>query len=284
MFRSVRSIIALILLVTAIICTIMGKARSRGISDAPKQSQHDIREISSLVCETVRFVHETVSTNAATSTTAAEQPDESEYNATVPYISERKKAEITERMNNALKCSSDMIGWIYIADSDIDYPVVKGRDNQYYLHHSPDGRKNDIGSIFLDYRCRSDLSDKQNILFGHNMENGMFGDIRSFKDKQVFDKHRYGWFFTEKCIYRIDFYALVIASAFDPIYDVPTDNSIWQEYVRENSLFYNETEFSENDRSIALSTCASDFENARAILTGKLVAAECQGNSAEGSN
>lgn len=274
MFRSARLIIALILLITAIICTIMGKARSRGISHSPKQNQHDIQEISSLVCDTVRFVQDAVTTNAVTSTSATKQPDESEYDATVPYISEQKKADITERMNNAMKCSSDMIGWIYIADSDIDYPVVKGRDNQYYLHHSPDGRNNDIGSIFLDYRCKSDLSDKQNILFGHNMADGMFGDIRSFKDKQAFDKHRYGWFFTEKCIYRVDFYALVIASAFDPIYDIPTDNAIWQKYVKENSLFYNEIELSENDRFIALSTCASDFENARALLTGKLVATE----------
>lgn len=173
-------------------------------------------------------------------------------------------------MAEVSKYSDDLIGWIYIADSDIDYPVVQGTDNQYYLHHSPDGGENELGTIFLDSKCKSDFSDTQNILFGHNMQRGMFGDIRAFKEKANFDAHRYGWLFTKDRLYRIDFYALTIVSAFHKLYDIPTDNAEWQKYVRDNSLYYTETEFAGEDHFIALSTCAADFENARALFIGRL--------------
>jgi len=191
--------------------------------------------------------------------------------ASIPYISEQKIAEITNRFRIVSKYSEDLIGWIYLANSDIDYPVVQGYDNQYYLHHAPDKTQNQLGTIFLDYHCSNDFSDNQNILFGHNMNYGMFGDIRSFKDRDCFEKHRYGWLFTKDSLYRIDFFALVIVSAYDSIYDIPADNTAWLDSVKENSLYDIEMEISERDCFIALSTCASDFEDARALFTGKLV-------------
>ena len=68
-----------------------------------------------------------------------------------------------------------------------------------------------------------------------------------------------------------DFYALAVVSAFHKAYNILTDNSEWLSYIRDNSVQYTEIEYSDNDRFIALSTCASDFENARALFTGKLV-------------
>jgi sortase B len=194
-----------------------------------------------------------------------------EEDASVPCLSEQKISEITERFKIASNYSESLIGWIYLANSEIDYPVVQGNDNQYYLHHAPDGTPNELGTIFLDYHCSYDFSDKQNILFGHNMDYGMFGDIRSFKDRDNFEKHRYGWLFTKDYLYRIDFFALVIVSAYDSVYDIPADNTAWLTAMEENSLYLTETELSEEDCFIALSTCASDFEDARALFTGKLV-------------
>ena len=185
-----------------------------------------------------------------------------------PYISEQKITEIREKLDILEKCSEDSAGWIYIAGSNIDYPIVQGKDNKYYLHHAPDGSPNQAGTIFLDYNCKKDFSDKQNILFGHNMQYGMFGDIRYFRDKDSFESHRYGWLFTKENLYRIDFYALVVVSAYDLIYYVPANNAQWQDSIRKNSIYYTDTEFSEDDCFIALSTCTYDFENARLLLVG----------------
>ena len=214
----------------------------------------------------------------ASASTAATQPaaeevfdEEPVMNASSPFISDRKVAEITEKLRILSDICPDLIGWIFMADSEIDYPVVQGSDNQFYLCHAPDGSDNQIGSIFLDRNCAKDLSSPQNILYGHNMQSGMFGDIRRFKEREEFDKHRYGWFFTPDTLYRIDFFSLAIVSAYDSMYDVPFDTTKWNDDLIEKSLYYSDTDISEDDKLISLSTCASDFEDARALFTGKLV-------------
>lgn len=197
--------------------------------------------------------------------------DNSGYDASVPFITEQKIDEITEKMREVSRYSSDLIGWIYIADSDIDYPIVQGKDNQYYLHHAPDGRNNQSGSIFLSYQCTPDFSDALNILYGHDMKYGMFGDIRNFRQREQFDKHHYGWLFTKEDLYRIDFYALSIVSAYDEIYDIPSDSSKWQETLKASSIYYVEPNLKSDDSVVVLSTCAYDFENARALFCGNLI-------------
>ena len=193
-----------------------------------------------------------------------------EFDASVPFITEHKVNEITKKLHEVSLRSSDLIGWIYIADSDIDYPIVQGMDNQYYLHHAPDGSYNELGTIFLSYQCSADFSDDLNILYGHNMQYGMFGDIRRFKEQEQYDKHRYGWLFTTENLYRIDFFTLSIVSAYDTIYDIPADRAEWQNSLKANSMYYTETDINDDDAVVALSTCASDFEDARALFAGKL--------------
>ena len=192
--------------------------------------------------------------------------------ASEPYISEKKISEVIENMRAVSALSDDLIGWIFIADTDIDYPIVQGNDNQYYLHHTPDGRDYDLGTIFLDYRNKNDFSDPQSILFGHNMQKGMFGDIRRLKDENEFASHRYGWLFTKEYLYRIDFFALSVVNAYDSIYDVPTDNVSWTDMLIENSLYATDDSILPENNIIALSTCtAADFDNARALFAGVLV-------------
>lgn len=165
----------------------------------------------------------------------------------------------------------DTVGWIEMFGTNINYPVVQGTDNQYYLHHAPDGSENILGTIFLSYQCAPDFSDDLNILYGHNMQSGMFGDIRRFKEQDEFVSHRYGWLLTKEALFRIDFYALAIISAYDELYDIPADSSAWQEALRARSMHYTETEPAADLPVLALSTCAVDFGDARALFTGRLV-------------
>ncbi len=224
-------------------------------------------------------ITETVSDDIVQESEVTESPEKKENNntqssepdASVPVITEQKVKEITEKMREVSRYSSDLIGWIYIADSDINYPIVQGKDNQYYLHHAPDGRNNQSGSIFLSYQCTPDFSDALNILYGHDMKYGMFGDIRNFRQREQFDKHHYGWLFTKEDLYRIDFYALSIVNAYDEIYDIPSDSSKWQETLKASSIYYVEPNLKSDDSVVALSTCAYDFENARALFAGKLI-------------
>jgi sortase B len=66
--------------------------------------------------------------------------------------------------------SSDAIGWLYCPDTVINYPVMGAEDYTYYLRHLADGTYNFNGSLFLDYNCQRDFSDKLSVIYGHNMQ------------------------------------------------------------------------------------------------------------------
>lgn len=84
----------------------------------------------------------------------------------------------------------DVVAWIQIPGTQINYPVVQGKDNDYYLHRDLNGQKSTAGTIFLDYADQADFSSLHNVLYGHHMKNGsMFKDISRYKDQGYFDQH-----------------------------------------------------------------------------------------------
>lgn len=81
------------------------------------------------------------------------------------------------------KINEDIVAWIQIPGIGVDYPVVQGEDNEYYLHHTFRKEVNKAGSIFLDYRNRADFTDQRVILYGHNMKDGsMFSNLKKYQD------------------------------------------------------------------------------------------------------
>lgn len=174
-----------------------------------------------------------------------------------------------QSLNNAYP---DAVGWLYISDSAVNYPIMQGGDNDFYLHHSYDGSSLKSGSIFLDYRCENRFMNPINIVYGHNMKNGsMFAGVLKFADSAYFDSHRYGWLATPETVYRIDFFSCAKADMNDELYDGSMSVSQWIPHIADKSAVFRDTDFSEDDRFISLSTCSYEFENARTILTGKLI-------------
>ena len=86
----------------------------------------------------------------------------------------------------------DTIGWINIPDTNVNYPIVQGTDNDFYLKHDFHGESSVAGTIYLDYESEKDFEGRNNILYGHNMKNGsMFKDIVRYKDPSYFKEHQY---------------------------------------------------------------------------------------------
>ena len=84
--------------------------------------------------------------------------------------------------------NSEVIAWIQIPALDISYPVAKGTDNAYYLHHMINGETNKSGSIFMDYHNQEDFTDRNTIIYGHNMRDGsMFGTLEKYQNPGVYD-------------------------------------------------------------------------------------------------
>ena len=75
----------------------------------------------------------------------------------------------------------NVVGWIFIPYTTIDYPVVQGADNERYLRYTFSGQRNSSGAIFLDYRNNPDFSDPHTLVYGHNMQDGsMFSSLQDW--------------------------------------------------------------------------------------------------------
>ena len=109
------------------------------------------------------------------------------YQTYKPTNEETKSFEDFRAMNN------DVIGWLTIYDTTIDYPVVRSpKSNDDYLSKNPEGEWEGSGSLFLDHNNKADFSDFNTIIFGHHMAGpAMFGQLDEFLNKDFFDKHEY---------------------------------------------------------------------------------------------
>ncbi|MCD8381734.1 MAG: class B sortase [Clostridiales bacterium] len=169
-----------------------------------------------------------------------------------------------------LKTNSDVVGWIYCPNTNINYPVLQGETNDTYLRHMIDGSYNSAGSIFLDYRNTSDFSDANSIIYGHNMQNSsMFSSLMSYKKQSYYDKHPVLWLLTPSCTYRLDIIGGCVMSADSDFYN----SLLWGDdvesqinYILSNSTFDASAEWDGESTVISLSTCSHEYNNARYVL------------------
>ena len=123
-------------------------------------------------------------TTAQPSTEAVTEPGTAEPE-TEPYVSPINFEEL-------MKENPDTIGWIRVPDTNIDYPIVQGEDNDFYLNHDFYGKENIAGAIYLDFESQGDFVGRNNVLYGHNMKNGsMFKDVNRYKDEAYFKEHQF---------------------------------------------------------------------------------------------
>ena len=188
-----------------------------------------------------------------------------------------KPADLPEINFKALReVNPDVIGWIYSPNTTINYPVVQGDDNAYYLKHLAGGTENRNGCPFLDVQNRPDFTDDNSIIYGHHMQNGtMFAGISWYEDQSYYDEHPVMYLMTPTAAYRIELFSGYIttmdSSAYMQNFGSIREHTDWLKEVSGRSDFRANLEISAYDRVITLSTCAYRFENARYVLHGKLV-------------
>lgn len=195
--------------------------------------------------------------------------------ATQTMLSAEVMEELKEQVEEMQEAYSDAIGWIYVPNTNINYPIMQGEDNHFYLTHGADGRSLKCGCIELDFRCENRFQNNFNILYGHNMKNGsMFANVCRFKDKSYYDSHPYGWVYTSDAVYRLDFFSVAVTDWYDEIYNGFRSLDEWTPHLKEISRIYENVGLTEQDRLVLLSTCSYEFDNARTVLTGRLVEME----------
>lgn len=196
--------------------------------------------------------------------------DAKNYEAYIPTEKHTKSFEELQKIN------PDIIGWIRVNDTNINYPLLQAEDDDTYMNTDAEGKYSLSGSIFLHCANKPDFSDFNNMIYGHHMEkHKMFGDVGMFTDKTYFEKHPYGNLFFDRKDHGVEFYALIQADAYNErIFSIcPDDPKAKQAYLQEildNALYKRNFEITQNDHLVLLITCTSELTNGRNILVGKL--------------
>ncbi len=192
-----------------------------------------------------------------------------------PYWDYIKMNMIDVNFDNLKKINSDVVGWIKVNGTNINYPFVQSKDNKYYLTHSFNKSYNNAGWVFLDYR-NNNINNRNTIIYAHGRtDKTMFGTLRKVLNN--------GW------INNANNYVIKISTEKEnslwqifSIYHIPTTNDYLQTEFkdeREYQSFLNilknrsnhnfNTSITSNDTILTLSTCYNDSE--KMVVHAKLI-------------
>ncbi len=202
-------------------------------------------------------------------------PEQTEGTEPTETLEPAETAPVSVDFDALLAENADVVGWLYCADTPINYPLVRSEDNDYYLYRLLDGTSNANGSIFMDYRNSPDFSDWNSIFYGHNMQSGaMFGTLQRYRQQTYFEKHPVMYLLTPQQDYKV-----VLISGYttwdtaSETYGFPEtleERNVLVENALDRSTFKAGVTVLDTDRLLTLSTCAYEFENARYVLVGVL--------------
>lgn len=224
--------------------------------------------------ETEGFVEEAMDDN--------ELMDEDEWNDTnLENTRRRLTLKPLEKMENPIDFDSlrdinkDVIAWLEMEALDISYPVVQGEDNEFYLHHTFRGEYNFAGSIFLDYINKPPFSQRNTIVYGHNMRIGtMFGLLRRYSEQETYDKSPYFWIYTPTRIYKYEIFAASVVGTYSDSYKITfKDAKDFLDFVeqgKKQTEIKTDVNVGPNDTVVTLSTCTGDYST-RFIVQGKRI-------------
>ena len=169
----------------------------------------------------------------------------------------------------------DVIGWILIPDTVINYPLMQGEDNEYYLKRTWDEKKNAVGSIFLEHLNSPDLTDFNTIVYGHNMNDGsMFAGLRKYRKQEYWQEHPYVYIRSDAGVYRYEIFSSYLAKVDSNTYGLafPSDDakSAFLNNAILDSVIQTGVEPAPTDRVLTLSTCSGSGYSTRWVVHARL--------------
>lgn len=175
--------------------------------------------------------------------------------------------------------NEDVLGWIYIPDTPIDYPLMRVKDNNEYLRRAWDGSANNAGCIFLECRNSHDFSDFNTLIYGHALRNGkMFRSLLNYREQEYRDLHPYVYIVTDEWVRRYEVFSAYEADVVSDTYRLVFEHdarkqSALDEWM-EQSVLERELVPTVEDSILTLSTCTGTgtYETrwvVQAVLTGE---------------
>ena len=193
------------------------------------------------------------------------------------HVQRKWSAPLTVDFERLKAINSDIVGWIYIeALPSISYPIVRGVDNDYYLHRTYAGEDNFAGTLFIDYENEGDFMDCNTILYGHNMKDGsMFGSLSSFRSPDTIARSPYVWILTPDGDYKYEVFSTYITGIYSDTYTLikgPGDEMLQylQTMAGYSEIDTGNHEFNVHDKCLTLSTCTGDSSTRYVVQCLKL--------------
>lgn len=180
--------------------------------------------------------------------------------------------------------NSDLVGWIRIEDTNINYPVVQSKDEpNFYLKHGFDKEYADCGCPYVQENCDVQKPSDNLVIYGHHMKSGsMFADLEKFKNRDFQREHKTVFFDT---LYERQTYEII--AVFKTAVYTGSENEFqyyrfvdaaepeqFDEYIRkvkERALYDTGVSAAYGDKLITLSTCEYSNRNGRLVLVAKRV-------------
>lgn len=187
-----------------------------------------------------------------------------------------KEMQYTVDFEKLKNMNEETVGWIKVNGTNIEYAIVKSSDNSYYLNHNFEKKYNSGGWIFADYKNKFDGTDKNIVIYGHNMkDNSMFGSLKDILDEEWYNNEENYIidFITEKeqqkyqvfSVYKIENEDYYIDTEFKK-----NEFSKFTETLKKRSVKDFNLEITEEDSILTLSTCA-DNNKYRIVLHAKKI-------------
>ena len=166
--------------------------------------------------------------------------------------------------------NEEVLGWICIPDTPINYPLMDGDDNSFYLQHAWDKIPSFYGSVFLEQSNSSDLSDFNTILYGHNMgDENIFGSLKHYSNLSYWQEHPYVYIVDDRGVHRYEIFAAHEASNRSITYVLGFDDELREQFVEaavDRSDIDTGIVPTPDDSVITLSTCTGNGYDTRWVV------------------
>ena len=227
-------------------------------------------------------------------TSAAELPQPVREETTMPETAQTAPPEepewvpapldeddpVLEKMNRldltALReRNPDVIGWIKIPGTVIDYPLMQSGDNEFYLDHNWQGASASVGAIYLD--CRNDplLTDFHSIIYGHNMANGsMFAALHDYAVVYTRERSPYVYIKLDSGVYRYEIFSTYEADVTGGTFAMELESQEEKQRFLDQAMALSEADMGItpgiHDRILTLSTCSGIGYDTRRVVIARL--------------
>ena len=185
-----------------------------------------------------------------------------------------KVEEIEEKndkinFQDLININSDFVGWIKIENTNINYPIVQGTNNTYYLKHSFYKEYSNAGSIYMDATANSNFESKNTFIYGHYTSDGsMFGQLGKYMKQDFYDKHKEIYIYTSEQNYKLEVFSVHVDKASSKSYQMNfTTDEAYKDYIelmKSYSIVKSDIEVDyTNDRMVTLYSCSHERGHAK---------------------